>query len=137
MTSTAQGNFQARMAQLTDVMEFVESFCERQHLGRGEMLRLRLVVEELFTNTVEHGHGGDSDAQVRLELGTTPDAVTLRFEDSGQPFDPLAHRGDLPEGPNGPIGGLGIHLVVQIASSVRYAREDGRNRLWITLRRAA
>ena len=36
-----------------------------------------------------------------------------------------------------PVGGLGLQLVDQFAASLRYAREAGRNRLWIALRREA
>lgn len=125
------------MAHLPDAIEFVESFCQRHGVGRTDRLHLMLVVEELFTNTVAHGHQGGSDAAVGLELGCVSEALTLLFEDHAPPFDALAFSGELPSGPDAPPGGLGIHLVRQIAASARYAHEAGRNRTWITLRRVA
>ncbi len=137
MTPAAQASFAARMAQLGDAIEFVESFCERHRVGRADTLRLTLVVEELFTNTVEHGFMGDSDAPVRLELECAQDALKLLFEDTAPPFNPLVHDGNPPVGPEAPPGGQGIRIIRQLAASARHAYEDGRNRLWITLRREA
>jgi len=130
------------MARLADVIGFVEGLCRQHGIGHADLLRLTLVVEELFTNTVEHGYGGDCDAPVRLELSATATEVTLLYEDAAPPFDALVHLAQQPPSVDmplatRPIGGLGLHLVEQIAASARYAREDGRNRLWIVLRRAA
>ncbi len=36
-----------------------------------------------------------------------------------------------------PVGGLGIHLVRQLAEDCRYDRVDGRNRVTVTLREPA
>jgi serine/threonine-protein kinase RsbW len=142
MKRAAERIVQARMARLADVIGFVEGLCRQHGIGRADLLRLTLVVEELFTNTVEHGYGGDCDAPVRLELSATATEVTLLYEDAAPPFDALVHLAQQPPSVDmplatRPIGGLGLHLVEQIAASARYAREDGRNRLWIVLRRAA
>ena len=126
------------MACLADATAFIEDFCERHAVGRNDTLRLCLVVEELFTNTVEHGHGGDCAAPVRIELVVDAAEVTLRYEDTAPAFDALAAPApaslDSPL-PTRQVGGLGLHLVRSYAASARYAREDGRNRLWIALRR--
>jgi serine/threonine-protein kinase RsbW len=128
------------MTQLPEVIGFVEAFCQREGVGRRDQLRLTLVLEELFTNTVEHGHGGDCDAPVRVELGASIAEVALLYEDVALPFDPLAHGGVHPPNLEASLdkradGGLGIYLVDQLAADARYARENGRNRLWIVLRR--
>jgi anti-sigma regulatory factor (Ser/Thr protein kinase) len=127
------------MAGLADATVFIEGFCARHGIGSAVMLRLMLVVEELFTNTVAHGHGGDCDAPIRLELSAGTAEVTLLYEDAAPPFDPLAYLAARPPALDAPpadraVGGLGIHLVEQVAASARYAREDGCNRLWVVLR---
>ena len=140
MKQAAEGAFAARMTSLPDATGFVEGFCRQHGIGRDDQLRLTLVVEELFTNTVEHGHGGDSDAPIRLNLRVAAAELALFYEDAAPPFDALAHLAEQPPGLDEPLGtrsagGLGIHLVQQLATSARYAHEDGRNRLWIVLRR--
>jgi serine/threonine-protein kinase RsbW len=129
----------ARMDCLGQAIAFVESFCAERGVARADMLRLSLVVEELFTNTVTHGHGGDSDAPVRIALGADARELELAYDDTAPPFDPLAHaarstaaiEGDASERQ---VGQLGIALVAGIASQVGYVREDGWNRLRVVLR---
>jgi anti-sigma regulatory factor (Ser/Thr protein kinase) len=136
------GEFEARMAALPEALAFVEDFCLRQGIGRGDLLRLTLVVEELFTNTVEHGSVEVGHARIRLGLSADSAELALFYEDGSAPFDPLAHLARRPPCLDAavearPLGGLGLQLVTQFAASARYAREEGRNRLWIVLRRAA
>ena len=130
----------ARMARLPEATAFVESFCESHGLARADALRLTLVVEELFTNTVAHGHGGDCDAPVRIALDATPGHVDLSYEDTAPPFDPVAHLADAASeldaaAEQRPIGRVGIALVLRMASDARYVREDGRNRLHLRIAR--
>lgn len=138
MKPSEQVNLLARMAEWPVAEEFIESFCIRHAIARATMLRLMLMVEELFTNAVEHAHDGGADAPIRLGLECSAGEVTLFYEEAAPPFDVLARTRenppdfDLPADQR-PVGGLGIHLVDQLADSARYAREDGCNRLWLTL----
>ena len=142
MSPAEQFALQARMAGLPDAVAFVEGFCVAHGIGQADGLRLTLMVEELFTNTVEHGHGGDSEAAVRLELRHDSTHVELFYEDRAVAFDPLSRVVDLPgEGPAGldarRVGGVGIVLVTHMATTSRYTYEDGCNRLWLSLQREA
>jgi anti-sigma regulatory factor (Ser/Thr protein kinase) len=139
MKPSDQVNLLARMAQWPVAEAFIESFCARHGIARATMLRLTLMAEELFTNAVEHAHDGGADAPIRLGLACATGEVTLFYEEAAPPFDVLSRTRenppdfDLPVDER-PVGGLGIHLVDQLADSARYAREDGCNRLWLTLR---
>ncbi len=64
--------FPARRDALPQVDAFLGEVCVAAGLGRETCLRLTLLVEELFTNTVVHGHGADSEAPVRLECEVSP-----------------------------------------------------------------
>src|ERR1041384_1611982 len=57
--------FLARIDRLRALREFLERFCADAGLGGDQCLRLNLVLEELFTNTVRHGHRGDSASTPR------------------------------------------------------------------------
>ena len=120
---------------------FAESFCQRQGVAAEDALRLGLIIEELFTNTVTHGHGGDSDAVISLGLSLTGQEATLIlvYEDQAPPFDPVQHLSQTPaalETPvdQRPVGGLGVHLVAQLAHSMAYSRSGNVNRLIVQLR---
>ena len=132
--------FPARLSALPDTVAFARAFCDRHGIGRSAALRLRLVMEELFTNTVRHGHRGDSDAPVRIALSMIDDYVTMEYEDSAPPYDPLSRMTALPseqvaalEGP--PTDALGTYLVGKSLYGARYAYEAGHNRLWLVMPR--
>ena len=132
----------ARMESLADAIEFVEAFCADRGVVESDALRLSLVLEELFTNTVVHGHGGGSDAPVRLGLRVDAAHLELSYEDSAPAFDPLDHVARLPIDPaaglaDRPIGHLGLALVVDMAERISYLRLDDRNRILLALRREA
>ena len=128
--------FLARLNRLRFLREFVESFCGEAALGRDHCLRLNLVLEELFTNTVRHGHRGDSDAPIWVTLSAGRAGVHLTYEDAAPPFNPYGTP------PNAPpdatvkmrkIGGLGVLLTRKLAASREYAYLYGRNRIRLAL----
>jgi anti-sigma regulatory factor (Ser/Thr protein kinase) len=51
------GTFSARLGAFSEVRALLHEFGLRAGLCRDDALRLTLIVEELFTNTVHHGHG--------------------------------------------------------------------------------
>jgi serine/threonine-protein kinase RsbW len=144
MTSSAstpspdRAEFPARLASLPATAAFVGAFCDRHRIHRGDAQRLTLVIEELFSNTVRHGYGGDSDAPIGITLAMRDGRVALLYEDRAPHFDvaaamaaPPASLTEPPE--TRPVGGLGVHLVGRLVAHARYAYEGGCNRLWLTL----
>ena len=140
MTAEHVCTLRARMDCLPQAIAFVEEFCSKAQAAREDVLRLSLIVEELFTNTVMHGHCGDSDAPVRIGLGGNQLHFELLYEDTAPAFDPLdeaarataAQDQDLSERT---VGRFGLVLVASMASSSSYAREQDRNRLRLLLSR--
>jgi serine/threonine-protein kinase RsbW/sigma-B regulation protein RsbU (phosphoserine phosphatase) len=134
-----QREFAARYASLAATAAFAEAVCTRHALDRSLALRLALVLEELLTNTIEHGFGAQCDAPIRISLRVDGTGVTLRYEDSAPPFDPLAQVGATAcsiEDPleQRPVGGLGLRLVEGLTRDARYEYADGRNQLSLILR---
>lgn len=118
---------------------YVEGFCADSAMPRADCLRLNLVLEELFTNTVKHGHRGDCDAPVWVALSRTGDSVQVVYEDRAPPFNPYAHiREDSPDITLQlrKVGGLGVLLTKELASTRDYAYLFGRNRIRLTLAQA-
>jgi serine/threonine-protein kinase RsbW len=138
MTLSEWREFAARRASLTEAIAFVEAFGAAAAIDRADRLRLTLVVEELFTNTVEHGHRGDHDSAVAVGLQVDGDRLVVHYEDAAPPFDPTealdASTLELPPDER-PVGGLGLQLVAQFACEIDYRRIDARNRLRLVLLR--
>src|SRR5262245_23364840 len=100
------------------------------------VLELRLVAEELLVNVADYGHDDGAEHWVRVELELTADRVTLRFEDDGRPFDPLAAPPPDVAAPveERDVGGLGVHLVRSLVDHAEYAWVAGRNVLTVRKR---
>jgi serine/threonine-protein kinase RsbW len=128
--------FPARLNALADVADFLAGICAAGRLPREVCLRLTLLVEELFTNTIVHGHGGDSDAAVSLDCRVQPGRIRLVYEDTAPPHDPFAaiqRPDDDIALEDRAVGGLGILLVAAMAEQVEYRRAGDRNRISLTV----
>lgn len=139
--STPSGDvrdFPARFAAVAETAAFALTFCERHGIGGQAALRVRLVIEELFTNSIQHGYRGESDKTIRIALAMIEGYLTVQYEDSAPPYDPLALLSTLPsdsvtalDAP--PTDNLGVYLVGKLAYGARYEYEDGHNRLWLVM----
>lgn len=128
--------FPARRDALPRVDTFLAEVCDAAGLPREGCLRLTLLVEELFTNTVTHGYGADSDAPVRLECEVTPGRIMLIYEDTAPAHDPFAAMTTPdPTAPveDRPVGGLGVLFVSAMARQVEYRRVGDRNRISLVI----
>jgi serine/threonine-protein kinase RsbW len=124
-------------AELARLEAFVDAFAGTSGLPEDERVRLLLILEELFTNVVEHGYPpGSASGRVSIALGLRDGRLIIEFVDDGRPFDPLtvaAPKLDLP-GQDRPIGGLGVHIVRSLVDDASYRRAGRRNRLQLARR---
>jgi len=125
--------FPASLGALRAVRTFVERFCSAAGIARDPCLRLNLVLEELFTNTIRHGFGGDSDAAVWISLTRGADGLRIVYEDTAPPFNPYAWLSSSSQ-PSRRPGGLGILLTRELAASREYAYVFGRNSIRLGMR---
>ncbi len=140
MTVETQCVLQASMSCLPLATAFVEDFCNHHDIAPNDRLRLALIAEELFTNTVLHGLGVDGDTCVRLALTAGPTQLVMVYEDTASPFDPLPRAAQALADLDAPVterraGGIGLVLITQMADHVSYARVAGWNRLNVALSR--
>ena len=144
-TGSERRVFPLRLEILPETAALVEAWCSGRGVGSEHVARLVLIVEELLTNTVMHGHGGAPEApgaSVALTLVPHARGIELIYEDLAPPYDPTPHLAgayapieDKVE--DRPVGGLGLRLVGQFAAATRYAYENGSNRLWLVVEVAA
>ena len=129
------GVVHARLSAFEQIRTLIDEFCKMALLGTEDRHKLTLIVEELFTNTVTHGHKGDCDEPVLISLEESADDIVLLYEDTAPPFNPLT------AGTNADvnamvaarrIGGLGAFLTLQLTRRAEYSFVDGRNRIQLT-----
>ncbi|MCY3923461.1 MAG: SpoIIE family protein phosphatase [Chloroflexi bacterium] len=115
---------------LPRVAAFVERFAETEGFDPMELYRINLALDELFTNTIEHGFPGrENEADISIAMRREGETIVVRYEDNGPAFNPLEATGqdtelDLLERP---IGGLGLQLIASTFDAVNYERIDDRN----------
>ncbi len=130
------GIFPARLTALPEVAAFIAETGAGAGVPQGFCQKLTLLVEELFTNTVVHGHRRESEEPVRVELDVEPGRIALTYEDTAPPYDPFVdvqrpdETADVEERP---VGGLGVLLVAALARDVEYHRSEGKNRIRLVL----
>jgi len=126
--------FRARLSEAPSLTAFLEAAVAG--LGDRLAMRLRLVVEELFVNTVTHGHGGDCDAPVEVTVRVADGHVVLTYVDVAPPFDPFADVHSPEAGApleDLAVGGLGVFLVTKFATRYEYVRTGETNRITVEL----
>ena len=112
---------------LHECLDRIEQSGARWNLPRAMVARLRIVVEELYSNTIKYGYGGESRGPVRLRLCIQP-TIELVYEDEAPPFDPTTWQPT--DGAAQPvIGQKGIALILGLAASARYERLPAGNRM--------
>ena len=134
--TSRMGMFPSRRESWRDARAFIEAFCAAAGVRRDSCLKANLVLEELFLNTVKHGHGGGSEAPVWIGLAAQDGKIEVSYEDRAAPFNPFAPgTHDMLQALSGARreGGLGVLLAQGLTAHAEYAYLFGRNRIRLTL----
>jgi serine/threonine-protein kinase RsbW len=131
----AEGAFRGRLASFAEVRALAETFGMAVGADHDATLRVVLVLEELFTNTVTHGYPADAEGPIWVALaGQEGGAIEVTYEDAGLAFDPFAGAPAPARAPEEQApGGLGLALVQGLSVSASYARMGDRNRITLTV----
>lgn len=128
--------FPNQFAELSRVTTEALAFIDSSGIGPPGIYRVNLAIEELATNILKYGYGGDPAIhEILLRVELRPGAVLVTLEDDGQPFNPLeAPAPDVHLAPEQrAVGGLGIHLVRRLVDEMTYERCGQRNRLTVRI----
>ena len=122
------------MDAIRPAIEQAEAWLAEHRVSFDAFYLASLAIEELVTNCIKYAYDDPRDHTIEITL--TVDAGALRVEviDDGHAFNPLEAPGpDVSLAiEDRPIGGLGLHLLRELADEVTYERRDGTNRLMLT-----
>jgi sigma-B regulation protein RsbU (phosphoserine phosphatase) len=98
---------------------------------------VELIAEELLTNIIRAASAEARSIRLTLECALTPTDIQLTVRDDSLEFNPLARTSpDLDKHvAERDIGGLGIHIVKELADDCSYARIDDWNVFEVRLER--
>jgi serine/threonine-protein kinase RsbW len=123
-----------KASELNALCDHLEGYCQAIGLSKKYLFEINLALDELFTNIISYGFEDKGEHAVRIDISCHGDALHIRIEDDGRPFNPTtAHPPDvkcLLEDRD--IGGLGIFLIKKVMDQIVYRREKGKNVLILT-----
>jgi phosphoserine phosphatase len=129
-------SFDRSLASLEAIFAFVGAAFASQGLDETLRAAIEFAIEELFTNILKYGRGGEG--QVQITLAPIPQGVEATLVDHGaEPFDVTqfpAVDTDLPIEQREP-GGLGLHLVRGMVDSIDYEYRADIRQTRITVRK--
>ncbi|MDH5824730.1 ATP-binding protein [Luteimonas sp. RD2P54] len=126
-------------ARVEDLNASLEAVLARHGVEQGVRDDVRLIVEELACNAIEHGGPDDPDIgqhELSVDIAIRDDLLVLQFRDDGAPFNPTdVSTPDLDADIEArPLGGLGLYLIRQLAEEITYRRNGDLNLLKVVLR---
>jgi len=123
----------AKLENLSQIADFVTESARKFDLDEKSVFQLQLATDEVASNIILHGYTHYT-GQIHLSCWREDQKIKIRIEDRGEPFNPL-----LVDTPNlntsleeRSPGGLGIHFLKTLTSSVDYEFKNGKNRLTIS-----
>ncbi len=113
------------------VSRLIDRIGEAYHVPLETLTNLRIALDEVVTNIVKYAYADDGRQEIRVHCEVRDGRLETTVEDDGVAFNPLfAPAPDVTSSiESRPVGGLGIHFVKALMSSVDYERVEGRNRL--------
>jgi phosphoserine phosphatase len=131
--SVAERSFRRHYESLETIFAFIDAFFAGRPLDAELRAPVSFIVEELFTNMVRYN--AEARHEIAIILEHSPEQLTVRLVDTDvEPFDvtsaplididkPLEDRS---------IGGLGLHLVRNMADTLLYEYADRRSVITFT-----
>lgn len=128
---------EAKINNIPVLTDFIDQQLEALDCPMKPQMQIDVAIDEIFTNISSYAYGeGSGMATVSIDFDDATRTVTISFEDSGMPFDPLTQEEPditLPAEQR-QIGGLGIFLVKKTMDDMRYQRQGDKNVLTIEKR---
>jgi len=126
----------AALESLEAFRQFVAGQAAAGHLAAPLVSKIELVLEEILTNHAKHAYQ-DHPGETEVRCFLRPDGCfCLQLADWGPAFDPLRQPAPDTAAPleERRIGGLGLHLVRNLADHLEYCRDGERNVLTVCFR---
>jgi len=132
-----QLHLRSDLSELQRIEEWIRRAAEQLCFCPNMVDVVHLCLIEAVTNVIVHGGDDAAGRGILLSIQAQDDLVTVRVSDGGRPFDPASY---VPQPKpksllGGQTGGHGIRLMRQLASSLSYERNAGRNCLTLTFAR--
>ena len=115
--------------QIGPSIEQFDVFARRQHLPKPVTRKAKIALDDVLQNVVAYGYPDARYREIEVSLALTDRRLTLCVSDNGVAFNPLDQAPPKTDQSleQREIGGLGLHIVRNLADDIAYRREDGKN----------
>jgi len=122
----------ASIDNLDEVLDFVNENLERRNCPLALRHQIDTAVDEVFMNIAHYAYK-PAEGYVVIYI-STEEEILIRFEDTGEPYNPLEQAAPDLGKPlmERKIGGLGIFMIKQLMDKVVYTRAGNKNVLIMT-----
>jgi sigma-B regulation protein RsbU (phosphoserine phosphatase) len=123
----------AKLEYYKDFYNWLHQTCRDWNFDDEFINKLDMCAEELYANITFYAYP-NNDGTIEVCIEKFDNALTMKFTDSGVPYNPLEKPDpdiDLPP-EDRPLGGLGIFMLKQMADVIVYDRIDDTNNLKLT-----
>ena len=135
MTRQDTLNIVANIDNLDEVIEWMDELLMSCGYNGSARVQLDIAVEEIYVNIAHYAYEteGGGSAKITITVEDDPLRATVRFEDSGRPYDPLSREEpDITlSAKERRIGGLGIFMTKKSMDHMNYEYRKGKNILTI------
>jgi len=123
------------LAEIERLSHLISDFASTHHINAKAAYHINLVLDELLTNTINHGQANDISVAVQYDAPV----LKISLKDNGQAFNPLEDTQDPDLDASledRAIGGLGVYFAKNFMDDLSYKRDGQYNHLTLTLNTA-
>jgi serine/threonine-protein kinase RsbW len=113
----------------------VRTFLGSINVSVKTIYKINLILEEMITNIIKYGYDDNKKHEVELNINITTKHIRIRIIDDGKEFDSIMSPSPETGLPLEKIklGGLGIFIVKNVSSNIKYKRHKKKNVLRVKL----
>lgn len=118
------------VSNIDEVTDFINQELDEFDCPMKIKIQLDVAIDEIFSNISNYAYNGkEGNVLIQTEYEKDTNMISIRFIDSGIPFNPLKHKEPdvTMSASQRQIGGLGIFLVIRTMDKVNYEHQDGKN----------
>lgn len=125
-----------KVEDLEKFIQEVNVFLEHRVIPPRTVYNVNLVLEEALTNIIKYGFDDQVEHRISVQLVLDLQQVRIEIIDEGREFNPLSAPPPVMKESihDCAEGGLGIHLVRQVAETMEYERKADTNVLRLTIK---
>jgi len=122
------------LSEIAKVDEKLDEFAEQFGVPPGIAATFHIIFDDLLNNVISYGFNDEQRHFIDVRLELTANSLIASIADDGVPFNPLTEA--TPDTQlsieDRQIGGLGIHIVINMVDDISYQRTADKNVLTLT-----